>query len=89
MQREVFQRRIYFQAILTRRSREQLTVCYQYFYFIMIQISVQILLSLLTRQPRSSQSDITNTLAFISQFINRGFRRKLKVFFRLYVVCFG
>ena len=49
MQREVFQRRIYFQAILTRRSREQLTVCYQYFYFIMIQISVQILLSLLTR----------------------------------------
>ena len=54
----------------------------------MIQISVEVLFSLFARQPCSPQSNITNALAFISQFINGCFCRELKVLFGLYVVCF-
>ena len=84
----MLQSSVYFQTVFSCLGWNQLTIRHHHFHFVMIQIGVQVLFSLFAWQPGGSHCHVTNSLTFISQFINSCFNRKLKILFGLYIVRF-
>ena len=74
-ERKMFECRVHYNAVLARNCRIQRTISNHNFSTLMRKISIDVLLTFLSRKPGSSQSHITDTLPFISQFIDTCFRR--------------
>ena len=87
--REMLKRGIHHNTVFPGNRRIQRSVSNHNLRTFMCQVRIHILFASLTRKPGSSQRNITDTLALVSQLINAGFSRKLQRVFRLYIVGFG